>query len=71
MYLGALVFRNDKGTRCQCAYNLKVANVTTAYGRRSFSFAIPFEWNKLPFKMKPIPHEFDYREKLNFFLLNN
>ena len=44
MYLGALVFRNDKVTRCQYAYNLKVPNVTTAFGRRSFSFAVPFEW---------------------------
>ena len=35
MYLGALVFRNDKVTRCQYAYNLKVPNVTTAFGRRS------------------------------------
>ena len=43
MYLGALVFRNDKMTRCQYAYNLKVPNVTTAFGRRSSSFAVPFE----------------------------
>ena len=42
MYLGALVFRNDKVTRCQYAYNLKVPNVTTAFGRIS----VPFEWNK-------------------------
>ena len=48
MYLGALVFRNDKVTRCQYAYNLKVPNVTTAFGQRSFSFAVPFEWNKFP-----------------------
>ena len=32
MYLGALVFRNDRVTRCQYAYNLKVPNVTTAFG---------------------------------------
>ena len=69
MYLGALVFRNDKVTRCQYAYNLKVPNVTTAFGRRSFSFAVPFEWNKLPFEMKLIPHELDYRKKTeNFFI---
>ena len=43
MYLAALVFRNDKVTRCQYAYNLKVSNVTTAFGRTSFSFAVPFK----------------------------
>ena len=32
MYLDALVFRNDRVTRCQFAYNLKVPNVTTAFG---------------------------------------
>ena len=64
MHLGALVFRNDKVTRCQYAYNLKVPNVTTAFGRWSFSFAGAFEWNKLPFEMKLIPHEFYYRKKL-------
>ena len=68
MYLGTLVFRNDKVTRCQYAYNLKVPDVTTALGRRSFSFAVPFEWNKLPFGMKLIPHELDYRKKLKTFL---
>ena len=68
MYLGALVFRNDKVTRCQYAYNLRVPNVTTAFGQRSFSFAVPFEWNKLPFEMKLIPHELDYRKKLKTFL---
>ena len=66
-YLGALVSRNDKVTRCQYAYNLKVPNVTTAFGRRSFSFAVPFEWNKLPFEIKLIPHELDYRKKLKPF----
>ena len=49
MYLGALVFRNDKVTRCQYAYNLKIPNFTTAFGRRSFSFPVAFERNKLPF----------------------
>ena len=60
MYLGALIFRNDKMTRCQYAYNLKVPYVTTAFGR---SFAVPLEWSKLPFEMKLIPPEFGYREK--------
>ena len=70
MYLGALVFRNDKVTRYQYAYNnLKIPNVTTAFGRRSFSFAFPFEWNKLPYEMKLIPHEFDYLKKLKTGLL--
>ena len=64
MYLGALAFQNDKVTRCQYAYNLKVPNVTTAFGRRSFSFAVPFEWNKRPFEMRLISHEFVYRKKL-------
>ena len=67
MYLGALVFRNDKVTRCQYAYSLKVPNVKAAFGRRSFSFAVPFEWNKLPFEMKLIPHDFDYRKKVKTF----
>ena len=66
--LGALVFGIDKVTRCQYAYNLKVPNVRTAFGRRiSFNFSVPFEWNKLPFEMKLIPHEFDYRKKLKTF----
>ena len=64
MYLVALAFRNDKVTRCQYAYNLKVPNVTTALGRRSFSFAVPFEWNNLLFEMKLRPHGFDYRKNL-------
>ena len=68
MYIGALVFRNDKVTRCQYAYNLKVPNVKTAFGLRSFSFAVPLEWNKLPFEMKIIPHKFDYRKKQNYFI---
>ena len=69
-YLSALVFRNCNVTRCQYAYNLKVPNVTTAFRRRSLSFAVPFEWNKLPFEMKLIPHEFDYyRKKLKTFYL--
>ena len=64
LYLGVLVFINDKVTRCQYAYNLKVPNSTTAFGRRSFSFAVPFEWNKLSFEMNLKPHVFDYRRKL-------
>ena len=60
MYLGALVFRKEQVTRYQYAYNLKVSNVTFAFGQRSLSFAVPFEWNKLPFEMKMILHEFDY-----------
>ena len=43
VYLGALVFRSDKVTRCQYTYSLKVPNVRTAFGQRSFSFAVPFE----------------------------
>ena len=69
MYLGALVFRNDKVTRCQYAYILKVLNVTTAFGGRLFSFTVPFEWNKLPFEMELISHVFDYRKKLRTFYL--
>ena len=69
MYLGALVFQNYKVTRCQYAYNLKVPNVKTAFGRRSFSFAVPFEWDKLPFEMKLIPQESDYRKKIEFFFI--
>ena len=69
IYLGALVFRNDTVTRCQYAYNSKVPNVKTAFGRRSFSFAVPFEWNKLPLERKLIPHGFDYRKKLKTFFL--
>ena len=68
MYLGALVFWNDKVTRCQYAYNLKAPNVKTAFGRRSFSFAVPFEGNKLPFEMNLIPREFDYCKKNESFL---
>ena len=69
VYLGTLVFLNDKVTRCQYAYNLKVPIVRTAFGWRSFSFAFPFEWNKLPFEIKLIPHEFDYRKITeNFFI---
>ena len=67
VYLGALVLRNDKLTRYQYAYNLKVPNVRTAFGRRLFSFAVPFDWNKLPFGIKLIPHEFDYRKTLKTF----
>ena len=67
MYLGAIVFRKDKVTTCQYAYNLKVPNVTTAFGRRPFNFAVPFAGNKLPFEMKLTPHAFDYR-KTEFFI---
>ena len=67
MSLGALVFQNYKVTGCQYAYNLKVPNVKTAFGRRSFSFAVPFEWINLPFEMKLIPQESDYRKKLKTF----
>ena len=68
VYLGALVFRNDMVTRCQCAYNLNASNVRTAFGRRSFGFAVPYEWNKLPFEMKLMYHEFDNGKK-NYKLL--
>ena len=70
MYLGALFSQSDKVTRCKYAYNLKVPNVTTAFRRRSFSFAVPFELNKLPFKMKLITNEFHYRKKQKFFSFN-
>ena len=60
MYLGALVFRNDKVARLQYAYNLKVSNVILHLGKDCF--AVPLEWNKLPFEMKLIPYEFDYRK---------
>ena len=43
VYLGALVFRSDRVTRCKYAYNLKVPNVRSAFGQRSFGFAVPFE----------------------------
>ena len=55
VYLGTLVFRNDKVTNCQYGYNLKVPNVRHAFGRKPFSFAVPFEWNKLPFEMELTP----------------
>ena len=70
MYLGALVFGNDKVTRCQYAYELKVPNVTTAFGQRSFSFAVPCKWNNLPFETKLIPNEFDYCKKTENFLFS-
>ena len=60
VYFGALVFRNDKVSRCQYAYNLKIPNVSTALG----IFKVLFEWNKLHFEIKLIPYEFDYRNKL-------
>ena len=63
VYLGAIILRNVMVARCQYAYSLKVPNVRTAFGQRSFSFAVPYEWNKLPFDIKLIPHEFDYRKK--------
>ena len=36
MYLCALEFRNDKVTRCQYAYNLKIPDVRTAFGEDHF-----------------------------------
>ena len=69
VYLSALFFRNDEVSRCQYAYNLKVPNATIAFGRRSFSFAVPCECNKFPFEMKLIPHEFDYRKKLELYFI--
>ena len=53
MYFGALVFLNDKVSRCQSAYNLKIPNVSTALG----IFKVLFERNKLPCEMKLIPYE--------------
>ena len=54
VYFGALVLGNYKAIRCQNAYNSKSPYVSTAFGRRSFSFDALFEWDRLPFKMKLI-----------------
>ena len=41
-------------------------NVTSVSGQKLFNFAAPFEWNKLLFEIKLIPHEFDYSIKMEF-----
>ena len=68
VYLSSLVSRNDKITRNQYIYNLQILVTKTNFGKRSFSHAIPHEWNRLPFELKLIPDELTCRKKMETFL---
>ena len=65
----ALLSHNDKVTGCQYIYNLQISVTKTNFGKRSFSHAIPHEWNRLTFELKLIPDELTYRKKLKILFL--
>ena len=50
--LNLLVCQNGRVLRSQYIYNFQTPPSKTAFGRRSFSFAVPQEWNRLPFGIK-------------------
>ena len=49
-YLNLLVSRN--GQVINIFTTFKLPTLKTAFVKRSFSFAVPCEWNRLPFKSK-------------------
>ena len=67
-YLNSLVSRKGKVTRSQYIYKFQTPTLKTDFGKRSFSFAVPHEWNRLPFEIKLLPKENAFRKKLETFL---
>ena len=68
LYLQELLKRNTPVTRMNYAYNLEVPKTRSAYGRRSFRYIGPTEWNKLPASLKSIPTELCFRKALKTYL---
>ena len=68
LYQQELLKRNTRVTRMNYVYNLEVPKTRSAYGRRSFRYIGPMEWNKLPASLKSIPTELCFRKALKTYL---